>query len=164
MSASATGTIPQELILGVFLHGFKGGADTFASFPERLQVLLDASSILFEPVVYPAYDTRGELVTAGALFPFLSATLESPLSVSVRVVDNHVVWLTELVAEKKALFRERGGTGPVRVVLFGHSCVFLLFLSGACEVANVLSAAWAVSSSPTPSSLPSRPPPSPFSA
>ncbi|GAA6041294.1 hypothetical protein JCM8097_001321 [Rhodosporidiobolus ruineniae] len=93
-------TPPPELILAVFLHGFKGGADTFAQFPERLQVLLGASGILVEPVVYPAYDTRGELVVA---------------------VDNHVVWLTQLVAEKTALFRERGGTGPVRVVLLGHS-------------------------------------------
>ncbi|GAA5868229.1 hypothetical protein JCM8547_002284 [Rhodosporidiobolus lusitaniae] len=91
---------PPELILGVFLHGFKGGADTFAHFPERLQVLLKAGGVEFEPVVYPPYDTRGELVMA---------------------VDNHVMWLTTLLAEKKALWKERGGTGPVRLVLFGHS-------------------------------------------
>ncbi|GAA5885174.1 hypothetical protein JCM6882_007261 [Rhodosporidiobolus microsporus] len=91
---------PPELVLAVFLHGFKGGAGTFAQFPERLQALLRASGIELEPVVYPPYDTRGELVTA---------------------VDNHVAWLTQLVAEKTALWKERGGTGPVRVVLLGHS-------------------------------------------
>lgn len=37
------------------------------------------------------------------------------------LVDNHVTWLTTLVAEKTARFRELGGTGPVRVVLLGHS-------------------------------------------
>ncbi|BGP18978.1 hypothetical protein JCM10213_002602 [Rhodosporidiobolus nylandii] len=91
---------PPELVLSVFVHGFKGGADTFAQFPERLQTILTASGILLEPVVYPAFDTRGELRTA---------------------VDNHIVWLTQVVAEKTALFRERGGTGPVRLVLVGHS-------------------------------------------
>ncbi|GAA6006176.1 hypothetical protein JCM10207_000551 [Rhodosporidiobolus poonsookiae] len=90
--------IPPELVLGVFIHGFKGGADTFADFPQRLQVILEP--LCFEPVVYPPFDTRGQLVTA---------------------VDNHVVWLTQLIAEKQALYRERGGTGPVRVILFGHS-------------------------------------------
>ncbi|BGP45523.1 hypothetical protein JCM10450v2_001342 [Rhodotorula kratochvilovae] len=96
----ASPPIPPELVLAVFLHGFKGGADTFGEFPQRLQAILAAVGIAFDPVVYPAYDTRGELVTA---------------------VDNHVVWLTELVAEKQAMFRERGGTGPVRVLLLGHS-------------------------------------------
>ncbi|GAA5829159.1 hypothetical protein JCM11251_004145 [Rhodosporidiobolus azoricus] len=91
---------PPELVLAVFLHGFKGGADTFAQFPDRLRALLLAAGVEFEPVVYPAYDTRGELVVA---------------------VDNHVAWLTELVAEKTALWKEKGGTGPVRVILLGHS-------------------------------------------
>ncbi|GAA6047729.1 hypothetical protein JCM3770_001748 [Rhodotorula araucariae] len=96
----ASPPIPPELVIAVFLHGFKGGADTFGDFPQRLQAMLAPVGIAFDPVVYPAYDTRGELVTA---------------------VDNHVVWLTELVAEKQAAFRERGGTGPVRVILLGHS-------------------------------------------
>ncbi|GAA5973312.1 hypothetical protein JCM11641_003067 [Rhodosporidiobolus odoratus] len=91
---------PPELVLAVFVHGFKGGEDTFADFPERIQTLLDASGILVEPVVYPPYDTRGELRAA---------------------VASHVAWLTQLVAEKTALYRERGGTGPVRLVLLGHS-------------------------------------------
>ncbi|GAA5954406.1 hypothetical protein JCM8115_004578 [Rhodotorula mucilaginosa] len=90
----------QDLVLAVFLHGFKGGADTFAAFPNRLQNTMMARGIGFEPVVYPPYDTRGELIVA---------------------VDNHVTWLTDLVAEKTAEYRQAGGTGPVRVILFGHS-------------------------------------------
>ncbi|GAA5875329.1 hypothetical protein JCM1840_001931 [Sporobolomyces johnsonii] len=89
-----------ELVLAVFLHGFKGNSDTFADFPHRLQHVLTQSGIDLQPVVYPSYDTRGELVTA---------------------VDNHVTWLTKLVAEREAEYREKGGTGPVRVVLLGHS-------------------------------------------
>ncbi|BGP05328.1 hypothetical protein JCM10049v2_001133 [Rhodotorula toruloides] len=92
--------VPRELVVCVFLHGFKGGADTFLTFPDRLVNILSPCGIALEPLVYPPYDTRGELVTA---------------------VDNHVTWLTTLVAEKTARFRELGGTGPVRVVLLGHS-------------------------------------------
>ncbi|TNY20065.1 hypothetical protein DMC30DRAFT_273263 [Rhodotorula diobovata] len=92
--------IPPELVVAVFLHGFKGGADTFADLPQRLQAILEPVGVAFDPVVYPAYDTRGELHTA---------------------VENHVTWLEDLVKDKEAMFRERGGTGPVRVVLLGHS-------------------------------------------
>ncbi|GAA5924635.1 esterase/lipase family protein [Sporobolomyces koalae] len=89
-----------ELVVGVFVHGFKGGADTFADFPQRIQAILEPCGIEFDPVVYPAFDTRGELKVA---------------------VDNQIEWLTNVVAEKKAEYRERGGTGQVRLVLFGHS-------------------------------------------
>ncbi|GAA5865777.1 hypothetical protein JCM3774_003088 [Rhodotorula dairenensis] len=100
MADTVRPTPSQDLVLAVFLHGFKGGADTFAAFPNRLQNTLTARGIAFEPVVYPPYDTRGELIVA---------------------VDNHVTWLTQLVAERTAAYRARGGTGPVWVILFGHS-------------------------------------------
>ncbi|GAA6062581.1 hypothetical protein JCM10212_004176 [Sporobolomyces blumeae] len=90
----------RELILAVFVHGFKGGADTFADFPQRLQAILTPCGIEFVPVVYPPFDTRGELKVA---------------------VDNHITWLTTLTAEKTAEYREQGGKGPVRILLFGHS-------------------------------------------
>ncbi|GAA5961633.1 hypothetical protein JCM3765_002658 [Sporobolomyces pararoseus] len=96
MSSTAT----QELVLGVFVHGFKGGSDTFADFPQRLQAILKPCGIEFEPIVYPAFDTRGELRVA---------------------VDNHISWLINLVAEKKSAYRERGGTGSIRLILLGHS-------------------------------------------
>ncbi|POY76015.1 A/B superfamily hydrolase [Rhodotorula taiwanensis] len=100
MTDSGKPSATDDLVLAVFLHGFKGGADTFAAFPTRLQNTLTARGIAFEPVVYPPYDTRGELIVA---------------------VDNHVTWLTNLVAERTAKYREAGGKGAVRVILFGHS-------------------------------------------
>ncbi|GAA5907317.1 hypothetical protein JCM8208_007153 [Rhodotorula glutinis] len=112
--------IPPELVVGVFLHGFKGGADTFAEFPLRLQAILEPVGIALDPVVYPPYDTRGELVTA---------------------VENHVTWLKALVKEKEAMFRSRGGMGPVRVILFGHSM-------GGLVIADTLLATLATSSVP----------------
>lgn len=58
---------PEELLLLVFLHGFKGGADTFGEFPARVQHILSQAQprVEVQAVVYPPYDTRGELVTAG---------------------------------------------------------------------------------------------------
>ncbi|GAA5976681.1 hypothetical protein JCM5350_006719 [Sporobolomyces pararoseus] len=95
-----TSTSTRELVLGVFVHGFKGGSDTFSDFPQRLQAILKPCGIEFEPIVYPPFDTRGELKVA---------------------VDNHITWLINLVAEKKAAYRERGGTGSIRLILLGHS-------------------------------------------
>jgi len=80
----------------------------FGSFPERVTHLLSnetTSSVQtqVESTVYPAYDTRGELVTA---------------------VANHHKWLTELVRDRSKVFRqEKGEDGVVRVVLIGHSMV-----------------------------------------
>lgn len=91
----------QDLVLAVFLHGFKGGADTsvgsmcesqpretrisyshrngrysFAAFPNRLQNTMMARGIGFEPVVYPPYDTRGELIVAGQSLSAVAAFTE----------------------------------------------------------------------------------------
>lgn len=98
-------SLPNELLLLIFLHGFKGGDDTFAKFPERVNHIMTESQTLLsvECLVYPAYDTRGELITA---------------------VDNHVAWLTNIVLEKEAAFKEKGGSGPCRVVLLGKLNLF----------------------------------------
>ncbi|KAM0792888.1 hypothetical protein ACM66B_002650 [Microbotryomycetes sp. NB124-2] len=92
----------DELLLLVFVHGFKGGADTFGAFPERVGHILSQSqpTVDVQPIVYPPFDTRGELVAA---------------------VDNHVSWLTTTIAERKAEFQEKGGKGSTRVILLGHS-------------------------------------------
>lgn len=87
-----TASTAPELVLAIFVHGFKGGSDTyvlhpslsilkvprhsakmmrsnsinrFSDFPERLRAILAPCGIEFEPVVYPAFDTRGELRVAG---------------------------------------------------------------------------------------------------
>ncbi|KAL8279293.1 hypothetical protein RQP46_008330 [Phenoliferia psychrophenolica] len=102
--------VPSELILLVFLHGFKGGADT-QTHP----------TVAFTPVVYPSYDTRGELSVA---------------------VETHVKWLTDLTAEHRVAHTANGATGPVRVILIGHSM-------GGLVIADSLRS---ILASPTPTS------------
>jgi len=62
-SVVATSSSPGLLLL-VWLHGFKGGDDTFESFPERLTFLLSETwpQTKCTSIIYPAYDTRGSLV------------------------------------------------------------------------------------------------------
>ncbi|KAK4056338.1 hypothetical protein OIO90_002782 [Microbotryomycetes sp. JL221] len=81
----------DELLLLIFVHGFKGGADTFGAFPERVGHILRESqpNVDVQPIVYPPFDTRGELAAA--------------------------------VAERKSEFQDKGGQGPTRVILLGHS-------------------------------------------
>lgn len=78
----------NELLLLVFVHGFKGGgqstccsiravadarpsivlpADTFGAFPDRITHILTESQpdVEVQPIVYPPFDTRGELIVAG---------------------------------------------------------------------------------------------------
>ncbi|OAV96107.1 hypothetical protein PTTG_02130 [Puccinia triticina 1-1 BBBD Race 1] len=59
-----------SLLLLVWLHGFKGGDDTFESFPERLTFLLSETwpKTKCTSIIYPAYDTRGSLSKASEVF------------------------------------------------------------------------------------------------
>lgn len=87
-----------------------------------MRAILAPCGIDFEPVVYPAFDTRGELRVAGKQTLFsLQVPNERQLINARSTVDNHITWLTKLVAEKKAEYREKGGKGPVRIILLGHS-------------------------------------------
>lgn len=49
----------------------------FAEFPQRIQAILAPCGIEFEPVVYPAFDTRGELRVAGKSLIPVSTRIES---------------------------------------------------------------------------------------
>ncbi|KAL2865391.1 uncharacterized protein BJX67DRAFT_373253 [Aspergillus lucknowensis] len=53
----------RKTLLLVFIHGFKGGDDTFGSFPQQLQALLSRklSAVNMVTLVYPKYETRGNL-------------------------------------------------------------------------------------------------------
>ncbi|RDW76637.1 esterase/lipase family protein [Aspergillus mulundensis] len=53
----------KKTLLLVFIHGFKGGDDTFGDFPRHLQALLSSKlpSISVATLVYPKYETRGSL-------------------------------------------------------------------------------------------------------
>lgn len=61
--------MPRTLLL-CFIHGFKGNDDTFKSFPQDLKVLVGKKlpDHSVESVVYPKYETKGELSQATEQF------------------------------------------------------------------------------------------------
>jgi len=48
----------SNLLLVIFIHGFKGSDNTFKEFPRRLQHVLSESidDICVESIVFPAYE------------------------------------------------------------------------------------------------------------
>ncbi|KIJ70117.1 hypothetical protein HYDPIDRAFT_121556 [Hydnomerulius pinastri MD-312] len=107
--------LPKDLLLIVFIHGFKGTDSTFEKFPSRLQHILSESmnNVPVECLVFPAYETKGELNAA-----------------VVRFAD----WLTTLTVQKES--RNGGGAGSVRIVLCGHSMGGLLAADALLEFVN----------------------------
>jgi pimeloyl-ACP methyl ester carboxylesterase len=57
-------------LLLVFIHGFKGGDDTFGKFPEHLRALISHAlpKVDVLAVAYPRFETRGELKECVARF------------------------------------------------------------------------------------------------
>ncbi|KAF9534708.1 hypothetical protein CPB83DRAFT_842800 [Crepidotus variabilis] len=105
----------EELLLVIFIHGFKGTDTTFAEFPERLQHLLTETipGIKAECMVFPAYETKGDLDKA-----------------VVRFAD----WLTTLTVEREV---SAGlGSGSAKVVICGHSMGGLLAADSLREFVN----------------------------
>jgi pimeloyl-ACP methyl ester carboxylesterase len=53
----------RKTLLLVFIHGFKGGDDTFGKFPEHLRALISHAlpKVDVLAVAYPRFETRGEL-------------------------------------------------------------------------------------------------------
>ncbi|KAL4809409.1 hypothetical protein BDV18DRAFT_132024 [Aspergillus unguis] len=53
----------KKTLLLVFIHGFKGGDDTFGNFPQHLREVLSRKlpNITVATLVYPKYETRGSL-------------------------------------------------------------------------------------------------------
>ncbi|PWZ03269.1 hypothetical protein BCV70DRAFT_197497 [Testicularia cyperi] len=129
-SVSSTGMENKtQLLLLVFIHGFKGSSDTtFEGFPERLTHILQEtySGLHVQSVVYPTYDTRGSLAAA---------------------VESFVDWLTQqtLALESKpdidpesGKIRKSGrggGLGSVKIVLAGHSMGGLVAVDAALSIA-----------------------------
>ncbi|WWC89547.1 uncharacterized protein L201_004471 [Kwoniella dendrophila CBS 6074] len=110
-------TKPKDLLLLVWVHGFKGNDVTFESFPERISHLLATThpSLKVESRVFPAYQTRGELTAATLAF---------------------VDWLTGLVVELENDHGAGGGAGKAKVVLMGHSMGGLLIADAARDIAS----------------------------
>jgi hypothetical protein len=61
--------MPQILLL-CFIHGFKGSEDTFHEFPYDLkrEVARDLPDHHVESVIYPKFETQGELSQASGAF------------------------------------------------------------------------------------------------
>ncbi|KAF2728027.1 hypothetical protein EJ04DRAFT_581629 [Polyplosphaeria fusca] len=53
----------KKTLLLCFIHGFKGGDDTFATFPSHLKAILQHAlpKVTILSVTYPKYETRGDL-------------------------------------------------------------------------------------------------------
>lgn len=97
----ADDTKSKDLLLVVFIHGFKGTDTTFVDFPARLQHVLNETieNVVSECIVFPAYETKGELDAA---------------------VERFADWLTTLTVEREVANGEGGGAGKAKIVLCGH--------------------------------------------
>ncbi|RDB22545.1 hypothetical protein Hypma_010018 [Hypsizygus marmoreus] len=104
-----------DLLLVVFVHGFKGTDESFGEFPQRLQHILAESitDVSVECIVFPAYETKGDLNEA-----------------VVRFAD----WLTTLTVEREVA--SGGGAGKAKIVLCGHSMGGLLIADTLLEFVN----------------------------
>lgn len=52
-----------KILVLCFVHGFKGGNDTFGAFPEHLKSLVKHGlpHVDVRIIIYPKYETRGQL-------------------------------------------------------------------------------------------------------
>lgn len=82
----------KKTLLLCFIHGFKGGDDTFGAegeFTEHLAALLSAElpRVAIRTLVYPKYETRGDLRECVARFRdwLVSNIRRSLLPLSVRI-------------------------------------------------------------------------------
>ncbi|KAF8812245.1 hypothetical protein BYT27DRAFT_7086925 [Phlegmacium glaucopus] len=94
-----------ELLLLVYIHGFKGTDESFGEFPQRLEHILSETipHVTVESNIFPAYETKGDLDKA-----------------VVRFAD----WLTTLTVEREVA--SGLGAGKAKIVLCGHSMGGLL--------------------------------------
>ncbi|KAI0824754.1 hypothetical protein BC628DRAFT_1321807 [Trametes gibbosa] len=104
---AASSASSADLVLVVFIHGFKGTDSTFAEFPQRLQHILTETlaNTTVESIVFPAYETKGELNAA---------------------VTRFADWLTDLTVRREVANGIGGGAGKANIVLCGHSMGGLL--------------------------------------
>lgn len=96
----------QKTVLLCFIHGFKGGLDTFDKFPQDLQDSLNepqtAPELTYKSIVYPPYDTKGDFRLA---------------------VSKLREWLQNIVIDLEAANDTPSPTvnGSVKIILLGHS-------------------------------------------
>ncbi|KAK2629285.1 hypothetical protein QTJ16_000105 [Diplocarpon rosae] len=60
----------KKTLLLCFIHGFKGGDDTFGGFPEHLRALVSHAlpKVEVQAIVYPKFETRGDLAECVSRF------------------------------------------------------------------------------------------------
>lgn len=99
--------LPPDLLLIVFIHGFKGTDTTFENFPSRLEHVLTEiiENLKVECILFPAYETKGQLNAA---------------------VEHFADWLTTLTVQREVANGQGGGAGKTKIVLCGHSMGGLL--------------------------------------
>ncbi|KAJ3477885.1 hypothetical protein NLI96_g10159 [Meripilus lineatus] len=109
--------IPKDLLLIIFIHGFKGTDSTFGHFPERLRHILTetVANAIVESVIFPVYETKGELNAA-----------------VIRFAD----WLTDLTVQREVANGVGGGAGKAKIILCGHSMGGLLAADALIEFAR----------------------------
>ncbi|KAJ5773527.1 hypothetical protein N7457_008423 [Penicillium paradoxum] len=120
----------RKTLLLVFIHGFKGGDDTFGTFPEHLRVLASKALPAVEVVtaVYPKYETKGDLKQCVA-----------------KLRD----WLQDTVIDLEVANHTASPTvdPSVHVVLIGHSMGGIV----GADTLLLLAAEQPISRNPTPS-------------
>ncbi|KAG1752628.1 uncharacterized protein EDB91DRAFT_1243392 [Suillus paluster] len=99
--------LPPDLLLIIFIHGFKGTDTTFENFPARLEHVLKETieNLKVECILFPSYETKGQLNAA---------------------VEHFADWLTTLTVQREVADGNGGGAGKARIVLCGHSMGGLL--------------------------------------
>ncbi|KAJ9602949.1 hypothetical protein H2200_012729 [Cladophialophora chaetospira] len=97
----------RKTLFLVFIHGFKGGDDTFAAFPEHLRALVSHAlpDIDVVTTTYPRFETKGELKDCVARFRECAARLQN------KVIDLEVARSTPSPTIDPS----------VHVILIGHS-------------------------------------------
>ncbi|MCJ1381258.1 hypothetical protein MMC17_004367 [Xylographa soralifera] len=103
----------HKTLLLCFIHGFKGGDDTFGGFPEHLRALVSHAlpQVSVSAIVYPQFETRGDLKECVVRFREWW-----DLSVHHHKLQNKVIDL-----EVKAGTPSPTVDPSVRTVLIGHS-------------------------------------------
>ncbi|KAJ3576203.1 hypothetical protein NP233_g612 [Leucocoprinus birnbaumii] len=98
---SALTKTKPDLLLAVFIHGFKGNDNTFKEFPQRLQHVLSESinNAHVESIIFPAYEAN-----KGRIGEYASSNSD---------------WLTTLTVQREN--DHGGGAGSAKIVLCGHS-------------------------------------------
>ncbi|KIL70239.1 hypothetical protein M378DRAFT_175531 [Amanita muscaria Koide BX008] len=123
---------PSDLLLVIFIHGFKGDDKTFGVFPQRVQHILSQSlpNTVIESIVFPVYEVRYILISPAILTLTCIGALDKR---GLEAVARFVEWLTTLTVEK-----EQGAAGSAKIVLCGHSMGGLLAADSLLELSRSL--------------------------